>query len=202
MGSQQRLVFQPEEDQDPPMYPSWVGYFSARNGLQKDSSCPGDKTWSHCAWVTELSPIFRVPSSILCGFLICQSSVNEFPLCQVSCLCGFPHYDLDHFVPIIPPPSLQLDSRSSAQCFVQQLLLTHSFSVCFYSLNGFSCYTLSVFPSSFPSSPSLPSPPSSFFCFDIFPSCPWQRLTYCSAFSSLCSPEGCSILHSPQRLTS
>ena len=64
----------------------------------------------------------------MCRFLTYQSRVGELPLVQVSCFCEFPHHGLDLFAYGISPPSLQLDFRSLAQCFVVDLC------ICFHQL--------------------------------------------------------------------
>ena len=66
----------------------------------------------------------NVPSSILCRFPSYQTSVSELPLAQISCLCGFPHHDLDTFAYIIFPLFLQLDSGSLAQCLAVDLCIS------------------------------------------------------------------------------
>lgn len=61
-----------------------------------------------------LSPAFREPSLVPCGFPSCQFRVSELPLDQVSCFCGFSH-GLDPVACNIAPPSRQPNSRSSVR---------------------------------------------------------------------------------------
>lgn len=93
--------------------------------MVSQSFCTRDKYWFHCQWSHRLSrppqltPMFRGPGSVLCWFPSFQTEVHELPLAQVSCFWGFPQHCLDPL--LITLLSLQLDSRSSAQCLAVDL---------------------------------------------------------------------------------
>lgn len=66
---------------------------------------------------TQLSPRYRGPRSVLCGLLaVCPESVSSHKF-RSALSVGFPVMILTPpLAHIISPPSLHLDSRSSAQC--------------------------------------------------------------------------------------
>ena len=76
----------------------------------------------------QLSPTFIGPILVPLRFSSCQSRVCELPVACVSCLCDFPIMILTALAHMIPPPSFQLNSRSSDLC----LAVNHC--ICFHQL--------------------------------------------------------------------